>query len=129
MRHLSLERIDTAARRSANSTIAQDIHLAGSLFRSGSTGSSCREIRLSHELAKEFCVHAGEAVELKRRPTLVKPVYKSKQEYKQLLDEDVARLSALQELLYASNQYALLIIFQASTLPGKTARSSTSCPV
>ena len=69
--------------------------------------------------AKEFCVHTGEAVELKRRPTLVKPVYESKQEYKQLLDEHVARLSALQELLYASNQYALLVIFQAMDAAGK----------
>ena len=46
-------------------------------------------------LAKEFRVHPGEAVDLTRRPTLVKPVYESKQEYKQLLDEHVARLSAL----------------------------------
>ena len=54
-------------------------------------------------LAKELRVRPGEAVDLNRRPTLVKPVYESKQEYKQLLDEHVARLSALQELLYASN--------------------------
>ena len=70
-------------------------------------------------LAKEFRVHPGEAVDLKRRPTLVKPVYEFKQEYKQLLDEHVARLSALQELLYASNRYALLVIFQAMDAAGK----------
>ena len=70
-------------------------------------------------LAKEFRVHPSEAVDLTRRPTLVKPVYESKQEYKQLLDEHVARLSALQELLYASNRYAVLVIFQAMDAAGK----------
>ena len=72
-----------------------------------------------NKLAKEFRVHLGEAVDLKRRPTLVKQVYESKQEYKQLLDEHVARLSALQELLYASNRYAVLVIFQAMDAAGK----------
>jgi len=70
-------------------------------------------------LAKELRVRPGEAVDLNRRPTLVKPVYESKQEYKQLLDEHVARLSALQELLYASNRYAVLVIFQAMDAAGK----------
>ena len=63
------------------------------------------------QLTKEFRVRPGETVDLKRRPTRVDPVYRSKQEYKQLLDEHVARLSAQQELLYASNRHALLIIW------------------
>lgn len=71
------------------------------------------------KLAKELRVHPGEAVDLKRRPTLVKPVYQSKGEYQQLLEEHVAHLSALQELLYASNRHALLIIFQAMDAAGK----------
>src|SRR6476620_5935391 len=71
------------------------------------------------QLTKEFRVRPGETVDLKLRPTRVDPVYASKQEYKQLLDEHVTRLSALQALLYASNRHAVLIIFQAMDAAGK----------
>src|SRR6476660_9042226 len=71
------------------------------------------------KITKEFLIRPGEAVDLKRRPTRVDPVYSSKPEYKQLLDEHVARLSTLQELLYASNRHAVLIIFQAMDAAGK----------
>src|SRR6478752_7435255 len=71
------------------------------------------------KITKEFLIQPGEAVDLKRRPTRVNPVYGSKQEYKQLLDEHVTRLSALQALLYASNRHAVLIIFQAMDAAGK----------
>jgi PPK2 family polyphosphate:nucleotide phosphotransferase len=71
------------------------------------------------KVAKELRVPPGEAVDLKRRPTLIKPVYESKGDYQQLLDDHVARLSALQELLYATNRYAFLIIFQAMDAAGK----------
>ena len=69
--------------------------------------------------AKEFRVPAGEAVDLKQRPTLIASVYNSKQRYQELLEEHVARLSSLQELLYASNRYAVLVIFQALDAAGK----------
>ena len=68
---------------------------------------------------KEFLVQPGATVDLKRRATRVDPVYGSKREYKQLLDEHVARLSVQQELLYASNRHAVLIIFQAMDAAGK----------
>ena len=71
------------------------------------------------QLTKEFRVRLGETVDLKRRPTRVDPVHSSKPEYKRLLDEHVARLSAQQELLYASNRHAVLIIFQAMDAAGK----------
>jgi polyphosphate kinase 2 (PPK2 family) len=71
------------------------------------------------QLTKQFRVRPGDTVDLKRRPTRVDPVYSSKGEYKQLLDEHVARLSAQQELLYASNRHAVLIIFQAMDAAGK----------
>ena len=61
----------------------------------------------------------GKAVDLKKWPTLVKPVYKSKKKYKQLLAEHVDQLSSLQQLHYASNRYALLLIFQAMDAAGK----------
>ncbi|MGA7965148.1 MAG: ADP-polyphosphate phosphotransferase [Gammaproteobacteria bacterium] len=67
----------------------------------------------------EFRVPPGEKVDLKKWPTLVKPVYKSKKEYSQLLHRHVEKLSELQRLHYASNRYALLLIFQAMDAAGK----------
>jgi PPK2 family polyphosphate:nucleotide phosphotransferase len=49
----------------------------------------------------------------------VKPFCKSKKEYQQLLEEHVAELSSLQRLHYASNRYALLLIFQGMDAAGK----------
>jgi PPK2 family polyphosphate:nucleotide phosphotransferase len=69
--------------------------------------------------AKDYRVAEGAAVDLKKWPTKVEPVYKSKKQYKKLLDEHVARLSAQQQLLYADNRYAILLIFQAMDAAGK----------
>jgi len=67
----------------------------------------------------DFRVPAGKKVNLKKWPTLIKPVYKSKMNYKKLLEEQVKELSALQHLHYASNRYALLLIFQGMDAAGK----------
>ncbi|MDE2299911.1 MAG: polyphosphate kinase 2 family protein, partial [Burkholderiales bacterium] len=69
--------------------------------------------------ADDYRVSKGKSVKLDKWPTLVKPVYASKAQYQQLLAEHVARLSALQQLQYASNRYALLLIFQAMDAAGK----------
>jgi len=69
--------------------------------------------------AKDFRVPAGKKVDLDKWPTLVRPVYKSKKQYKKLLQEQVEALSALQRLHYASNRYAVLLIFQAMDAAGK----------
>jgi PPK2 family polyphosphate:nucleotide phosphotransferase len=69
--------------------------------------------------SNDFRVPPGTRVNLKKWPTLVKPVYKSKKRYKQLLQEHVDQLSSLQRLHYASNRYALLLIFQAMDAAGK----------
>ena len=69
--------------------------------------------------ATEFRVPAGEQVDLKKWPTLTAPVYKSKKHYHKLLQRHVEQLSALQRLHYASNRYALLLIFQAMDAAGK----------
>ena len=61
----------------------------------------------------------GNELNLKKWPTKVDPVYKSKEQYKKLLEEHVAQLSSHQQLLYASNRYALLLIFQATDAAGK----------
>ena len=62
--------------------------------------------------SKEFRVRPGEKVKLKEWPTMVKPFCKSKKKYQKLLEEHVEELSSLQHLHYASDRYALLLIFQ-----------------
>ena len=69
--------------------------------------------------SKDFRVRKGDEVNLKKWPTIVEPVYESKEHYHKLLGEHVAQLSALQQLLYASNRYAVLLIFQAMDAAGK----------
>src|SRR5450756_3047351 len=69
--------------------------------------------------SKDFRVREGHEVNLRKWRTNVKPVYKSKEHYQKLLGEHVAQLSAQQELLYASNRYAVLLIFQAMDAAGK----------
>jgi PPK2 family polyphosphate:nucleotide phosphotransferase len=69
--------------------------------------------------SKNFRVREGVAVDLKKWPTKVDPVYKSKEQYKKLLEKHVGQLSSQQQLHYASNRYALLLIFQAMDAAGK----------
>jgi PPK2 family polyphosphate:nucleotide phosphotransferase len=64
-------------------------------------------------------VREGAEVNLRKWPTNVEPVYKSKGRYRKRLGEHVAQLSAQQQLLYASNRYAVLLIFQAMDAAGK----------
>src|SRR5579872_4766868 len=69
--------------------------------------------------SKDFRVREGDEVNLKKWPTSIKPVYKSKEQYHKILTEHVAQLSTQQQLLYASNSYAVLMIFQAMDAAGK----------
>ena len=69
--------------------------------------------------SEDFRVPKGHDVNLKKWPTKAEPVYGSKDQYKKLLEDHVARLSAQQELLYASNHHAVLLIFQAMDAAGK----------
>jgi len=64
-------------------------------------------------------IREGEKVCLVNRPTLVKPLYSSRKEYKEMLVERAAQLSKLQNVHYADNRYALLLIFQAMDAAGK----------
>ena len=68
---------------------------------------------------EHFRVRPGKRVRLKDWPTLIKPRYRTKKEYKHVLKERIKELSSLQTLLYASHQYALLLIFQAMDAAGK----------
>jgi len=67
----------------------------------------------------DFRVPPGKTVDLGKWPTYVKPLYQSKKQYKHLLAKHVEQLSSLQQLHYASNRYALLLIFQAMDAAGK----------
>jgi PPK2 family polyphosphate:nucleotide phosphotransferase len=69
--------------------------------------------------SKDFRVRPGEKVNLREWPTMVKPFCTSKKQYKKVLGEHVEELSSLQRLHYASNRYALLLIFQGMDAAGK----------
>ena len=69
--------------------------------------------------SKDFRVAHGAKVKLKHWPTLVKPYCESKECYKEVLEDHVKTLSSLQELLYASARYAVLLIFQGMDSAGK----------
>ena len=69
--------------------------------------------------SKDFRVGEGDEVTLRKWPTLVAPVYKSKEDYQTLLAQHVTQLSSLQRLHYASNRYAVLLILQGMDAAGK----------
>jgi PPK2 family polyphosphate:nucleotide phosphotransferase len=67
----------------------------------------------------DFLVRAGKNVNLDKWPTRMKPVYQSREEYQTLLLEHVQKLSEQQNMLYADDRHALLVIFQAMDAAGK----------
>ena len=68
---------------------------------------------------KQFRVRPAAKIKLKRWPTRVKPFYKSKAHYHQILAANVEEMARLQNLLYADGRYALLLVFQAMDAAGK----------
>jgi polyphosphate kinase 2 (PPK2 family) len=69
--------------------------------------------------ANDLRVPTGEKVHLKKWPTRVKLAYKSKKKCHKLLEAQVEEISSLQRLHYASNRYAVLLIFQGMDAAGK----------
>ena len=69
--------------------------------------------------SKKFRIPPGKKIDLKGWPTIVKPFCKSKKQYQGLLEKQVEELSSLQQLHYASNRYALLLVFQGIDAAGK----------
>ncbi|PSJ56212.1 ADP-polyphosphate phosphotransferase [Pseudaminobacter soli (ex Li et al. 2025)] len=69
--------------------------------------------------SKDFRVKEGKKVDLDDWPTRIKPVYKSKKDYRDLLAKHVSALSDQQQLLHACNKHAILLIFQAMDAAGK----------
>jgi PPK2 family polyphosphate:nucleotide phosphotransferase len=69
--------------------------------------------------SRNFRIGPREKVTLREFPTIVKPFCKSEKQYTKLLREHVEELSSLQRLHYASDRYALLLIFQGMDAAGK----------
>src|ERR1700723_1862154 len=69
--------------------------------------------------SSDFRVREGEKVDLGKWPTIIDPVYETSEQYQDLLRKHVKALSEQQEMLYASDSYALLLIFQAMDAAGK----------
>jgi PPK2 family polyphosphate:nucleotide phosphotransferase len=67
----------------------------------------------------DYRVSPGSEVDLKKRPTAAHPSYQSNRQYRDMLSAHVKELGAQQQLLYASDGYALLIIFQGMDAAGK----------
>ncbi len=69
--------------------------------------------------SEKFRVRPDAKIKLDKTPTKVEPFYKSEKKYRALLEKHVSALSDQQELLYGSDRYALLIIFQGMDAAGK----------
>ncbi len=68
---------------------------------------------------RSFKVGEGDKVDLDKRPTKVKDVYSSDAEYNSIRDDHAKRINRLQEMMYASERCALLIVFQGMDTAGK----------
>lgn len=68
---------------------------------------------------RSFRAPAGKKVRLDKWPTRVDPVYKGRKQYKALLQQQIAELSELQQVHYAADRFAVLLIFQAMDAAGK----------
>ncbi len=66
-----------------------------------------------------FRLAEGKPAALAKRPTRVDPVYESKADYADILAKHAAALSTLQEHLFRSARYALLIVLQGMDTAGK----------
>jgi PPK2 family polyphosphate:nucleotide phosphotransferase len=71
------------------------------------------------ELADRYCVTDGSGFRLKRFDPANTWKLKSKGHAQELLEQGIQRLSEMQEKLYAQDNWALLLIFQAMDAAGK----------
>jgi len=68
---------------------------------------------------RDFRVEQGAHVRLGKWPTRVAPFYETDDAYEKMLAHHVSKLEDLQQRLYASNRFALLIVFQGMDTSGK----------
>ncbi len=71
------------------------------------------------ELARRFRIEDGHGFRLKQFDPADTRHFKSKAKAEETLQRDVARLSALQEKLYAQDRWAVMIVLQAMDAAGK----------
>ena len=69
--------------------------------------------------SKIYRVPQDKRVDLSKWPTIVTPNCESTKVYKELLRRHMEKLSSLQQLHYATNRHALLLIFQGMDSAGK----------
>jgi len=67
----------------------------------------------------KYLVPSLKSFDLKKVPTSISKLYKSKKNYHKLLDKQVEELRCLQQVHYASDRYSLLLIFQGMDAAGK----------
>jgi len=68
---------------------------------------------------KDFRLSEERKLDLRQWPTSIDPVYDTKHHYEKILRDHVEKLSEQQQLHYASNRRAILLIFQAMDAGGK----------
>ncbi|MAT13724.1 MAG: phosphate--nucleotide phosphotransferase [Planctomyces sp.] len=67
----------------------------------------------------DFAVTGKEKLHLKKRKTKIKDYYKTKSDYRELLEEFQDEINGLQRMMYAHDRYSMLLIFQAMDAAGK----------
>ncbi len=67
----------------------------------------------------EYLVPPGRRIRIEDFDSSFTGRFRKKEDAQAVLDRDIRRLSALQDVLYAQNTYALLVIFQAMDAAGK----------
>lgn len=68
---------------------------------------------------EKFLAKPGEKINLSKIPTDDTLNFKDKSEANKMLEENIERMSELQNRLYASDKYSLLLVFQAMDAAGK----------
>jgi PPK2 family polyphosphate:nucleotide phosphotransferase len=103
--------------------LTRDASKACKFFQRGMRGSGVARICSIGRNVKidsnEFRVYPGKEFKLNDRATVIKPFCHSKKQYRKTLESHIAELSSLRQLHYASNRYALLLIFQGIDAAGK----------
>lgn len=77
---------------------------------------------MNHEKLR---VEPGTKAGLRRRKTNSTDGFKSKEEAREKLTKDIARMQKLQDVFYAADTHSLLIIFRRWTQRARTVRSNT----
>ena len=68
---------------------------------------------------KSFATSSGKIIKLKDFNPSFTDGFKDKEEAKEKLENDIKEMARLQDILYASNKYGLLFVFQAMDAAGK----------